>query len=662
MIVDPLTYAPAPIGSEDRYRLLVEAISDYAIYMLDPEGRVVSWNPGAERLKGYKTDEVLGEHFSLFFTPEDQTDGLPERALATALREGRFESEGWRVRKDGARFWALAVLDPIYTQTGSFIGYAKITRDLTERRNAELALARSEQQFRLLVQGVSDYAIYMLDPHGIVTNWNSGAQRIKGYRPDEIIGRHFSTFYSEEDREAGLPGVGLRTARLEGRFEKEGWRHRKDGSRFYAHVVIDAIFDDDGALIGFAKITRDITEKRAAQLALEQARDAFFQSQKMEAIGQLTGGVAHDFNNLLMVILGSLDLLKRRLPPDRRTTPLLENAFEAAQRGASLTQRMLSFARKQELRLTPVDLKTLVQGMAQLINRTLGVHCRIETRFPLNLRSALADAHQLELAVLNLVVNARDAMPNGGDIEISGRDADLGPGNELALAEGPYVRLSVKDHGVGMDEATLARASEPFFTTKGVGKGTGLGLPMVHGTAEQVGGKLVLHSAVGNGTTAEIWLPAAPELSAKAAPQEDGQHEDVRTEPLSILLVDDDLLVLTSTAELIKDLGHEVRVAVSGAEALRVLDEETWLDLVITDVLMPGMTGIELAKAVRSQRPEIAILLASGFAEIPNDMPKQFKRLAKPYRRNELERMLSAVANGLKFGDSETRRRSNDPS
>lgn len=644
--------ALAPTELQDRYRLLVEAVTDYAIYMLDPAGQVVSWNPGAERLKGYAAGEILNKHFSLFFTPEDQTDGLPERALRTALREGRFESEGWRVRKDGQRFWALAVLDPIYTPAGAFVGYAKVTRDLTERRNAELALARSEQQFRLLVQGVTDYAIYMLDPLGHVTNWNSGAQRIKGYQPDEIIGRHFSTFYSAHDREAGLPDIGLQTARREGRFEKEGWRYRKDGSRFWAHVVIDAIFDG-GALVGFAKITRDITEKRAAQLALEQAREAFFQSQKMEAIGQLTGGVAHDFNNLLMVILGSLDLLKRRLPSDHRTTPLLDNALEAAQRGASLTQRMLSFARKQELQVAPVDLKALVQGMAGLIDRTLGLHCRIQTRFPLDLRPALADAHQLELAVLNLVVNARDAMPDGGDIEISAHDVDLGPDNEHALAEGSYVRLSIRDDGAGMDGATLARAAEPFFTTKGVGKGTGLGLAMVHGTAEQVGGKLVLRSAVGTGTTAEIWLPAASIVSAASPLLEDARRDDLHARTLAILLVDDDALVLSSTAELIKDLGHDVLVAASGAEALTLLGEDGRFDLMVSDVLMPSMTGVELAEAVRSLRPGLDIVLASGFAELPGHLPAQFRRLAKPYRRDELERLLSNVAQREQLSDGE---------
>ena len=276
---------------------------------------------------------------------------MPQRALAIAARDGKFEAEGWRVRKDGTRFWAFVIIDAIY-DNGELIGFAKITRDLTERRQAEEELRRSEELFRRLVEGVTDYAIYMLDPSGIVSNWNAGAQRIKGYGPDEIVGQHFSIFYTDEDRSRGEPARSLAIAEREGRFEAEAWRQRKDGTRFWANVVIDAIRDPSGRLIGFAKITRDITERREAQLALERTREALLHSQKIEAIGKLTGGVAHDFNNLLTVVLGSLDLLRRYLPnDDPRITRLLDNALQGAQRGATLTQRMLAFARRQELDL-----------------------------------------------------------------------------------------------------------------------------------------------------------------------------------------------------------------------------------------------------------------------------------------------------------------------
>ena len=411
------------MSDDGRYRLLVEAVTDYAIYMLDPTGIVTSWNPGAQRFKGYLPAEIIGQHFSRFYMEEDQKAGLPARALETARREGKFECEGWRVRKDGTRFWAYVVIDPIRDPSGEIVGFAKITRDLTERREAEQALKASDDQFRLLVQGVTDYAIYLLDKEGRVTNWNPGAQRIKGYLSDEIIGRHFSQFYTDEDRKAGEPQRALETAEREGRFEKEGWRVRKDGSRFWAHVVIDPIRDDRGEILGYAKITRDITERRDAQQKLEKTREALFQSQKMDAIGQLTGGIAHDFNNLLMAVLGSLELMRKRLPDDPKLGALLENAVQGAQRGTTLTQRMLAFARRQELNQESVDIPELVRGMTDLLQRSLGPTVGIETRFPLVLKPIRTDANQLEMALLNLAVNARDAMPDGGQIVIAARPA-----------------------------------------------------------------------------------------------------------------------------------------------------------------------------------------------------------------------------------------------
>ena len=291
--------------------MLVEGITDYAIYLLDDSGHVTSWNRGAERFKGYTEGEIIGQHFSRFYTDEDKAIDLPATALRTAREEGRFEREGWRVRKDGTRFWAHVVIDPIRDSQGEVIGYAKITRDLSERRRAEEKLRASQEQFRLLVQGVTDYALYMLDLDGRVSSWNAGAERIKGYSHEEVVGQHFSQFYTPEDRQAGIPIKGLHEAAARGRWETEGWRVRKDGTRFWAHVVIDAIRDDSGQPIGFAKITRDITDRKSAERELEEARNALFQSQKMEAVGQLTGGVAHDFNNLLTVIIGGLDTLAR---------------------------------------------------------------------------------------------------------------------------------------------------------------------------------------------------------------------------------------------------------------------------------------------------------------------------------------------------------------
>jgi len=643
------------LTDEGRYRLLVEAVTDYAIYMLDASGIVTTWNPGAQRFKGYAANEIIGQHFSRFYTEDDRKTGLPNRALETAEREGKFEAEGWRVRKDGSRFWAYVVIDPIRDRSGQIIGFAKITRDLTERKAAEQVLHRSEEQFRLLVQGVSDYAIYLLDSEGNITSWNLGAQRIKGYFANEIIGQHFSRFYTDEDRAAGLPQLALETVRKQGRFEKEAWRVRKDGSRFWAHVIIDPIRDDEGSAIGYAKITRDITERRKAEEELQKAREFSLQAQKLEAIGQLTGGIAHDFNNLLMAVLGSLELLRKRLSDDPKSIALLENAAQGAQRGTTLTKRMLAFARNYEMKKEAIDIPTLVHGMKELVERSMGPSFNMEIRFPLSLNPVEADANQLELALLNLSLNARDAMADGGDIILAAREENISAGHRSGLKAGRYIRLSVTDTGEGMDQETLLKATEPFFTTKGVGKGTGLGLSMVHGFAEQSGGRLILHSQKGAGTTAELLLrvakasekpiPATPTPPAKAL------------RPLTILAVDDDALVLMNTVHMLEDLGHTVFEAYSGYEALEILRREDGIDLVVTDQAMPKMTGTELAKIIKREWPDIPVLLATGYADRVRGDDIGLPKLTKPYMQRELAEAIVRMNPPRRKGDRVVRLR-----
>jgi PAS domain S-box-containing protein len=625
-----------------RYRILVEAVTDYAIYMLDATGIVTSWNAGAQRFKGYTPEEIIGQHFSRFYGEEDRALKLPARALEISAREGKFEAEGWRIRKDGSRFWAHVVIDPIRDPSGRLVGYAKVTRDLTERRATEEALRRSEEQFRLLVQGVTDYAIYMLSPEGNVTNWNPGAQRIKGYTPAEIVGRHFSEFYTPEDREKGLPARALETAAREGKFESEGWRLRKDGSRFWSHVIIDPIRNDQGEIHGFAKITRDITERKAAQDSLDRAREALFQSQKMDAVGQLTGGVAHDFNNLLMAVLGSLELLRKRLPDDPAHLRLVDNAIMGAKRGAILTQRMLAFARRQELDARPLDVAQLVRSMTDLLERTLGADAEIEVEIPAALSQAVADENQLELALLNLCVNARDAMQRGGRIVIAAREEKVDLRHASGLSPGHYICLSVTDTGEGMAAETVARATEPFFTTKGVGKGTGLGLSMVHGMAEQMGGRLVLNSKLGEGTTAEIWLPAVPGAHRKQEVATEAAKSKTAPRKLRVLAVDDDRLVLFNTVAMLEDLGHEAVEAGSGEEALQLLRSQSF-DLVITDQSMPKMTGVQLMEAIARDWPELPMVLATGYAELPGGVEVKAPRLSKPFTERHLAQMLATV-------------------
>jgi PAS domain S-box-containing protein len=627
---------------DSAYRRLVEGISDYAIFWLQPDGAVATWNVGALHATGYDADDVVGAPFSMLFSGEDNDVGKAQALLTTALREGRSELDGWLVRKDGSRFWAQVLVDPV-REGDAALGFGVVMRDRTERRRLDEELRNSQEQFRVLVQGVADYAIYMLDPGGHVSSWNSGAERIKGYAPNEVIGRHYSAFFTPEDVERGEPMTNLAAVARDGRIETEGWRLRKDGSRFWAHVVIDRITDDSGKLIGFAKVTRDVTERRASALALEETREALFQSQKLEAVGQLTGGVAHDFNNLLMAVQGNLELMRDHAELPERLNRLVGNALTGVRRGVSLTQRMLAFARRQQLNLEPVNVVSLVSGMSDLLRTSLGPSIGIEVRFPLALPEVMGDINQLELCVLNLCVNARDAMTDGGVITIQAASEAIDGPHLLGLQPGKYVRLSITDDGLGMDAATLARATEPFFTTKGVGKGTGLGLSMVHGIAQQSGGALQLESSPTEGTTVSIYLPVAPSDAAEvpacapAAPRRMNQHVVESAGPLPVVLVvDDDPLVLSTAVEMLNYAGYDARGAASANEALRRLESIDELVAVVTDHAMPGMTGSELAVELAVRRPGLRVVLASGYSELPVAAAGIAVQLQKPFGRDAL--------------------------
>lgn len=637
---------------DSAYRRLVEGISDYAIFWLQPGGAIATWNAGAFHATGYGAAEMLGASFDVLFSGEDNGRGAASALLDLALREGRSELDSWLVRKDGTRFWAQILVDPV-RDGDQTVGFGVVMRDRTERKRLDEELRNSQEQFRVLVQGVADYAIYMLDPGGHVTSWNSGAERIKGYAPEEVIGRHYSAFFTPEDVARNEPTTNLEAVAREGRIETEGWRQRKDGSRFWAHVVIDRITDDDGKLIGFAKVTRDVTERRASALALEETREALFQSQKLEAVGQLTGGVAHDFNNLLMAVQGNLELMRDHAELPERMGRLVGNALTGVRRGVSLTQRMLAFARRQQLHLEPVNVVGMVSGMSDLLRTSLGPSIGIEVVFPLELPEVMGDINQLELCVLNLCVNARDAMADGGVITIRAGVEELGGVHLVAAPPGRYVRLSITDTGSGMDAATLARATEPFFTTKGVGKGTGLGLSMVHGIAQQSGGALHLESRETGGTTVSIYLPVAVADPDAAASQEErvpmatsyiSEKAANGTERLPVVLVvDDDPLVLSTAVEMLNYSGYDARGASSAREALRRLETIDDLLAVVTDHAMPGMTGSELAKELASLRPGLRVVLASGYAEIPSVVTGIAVQLQKPFGRDAL---LAAIRGG----------------
>jgi PAS domain S-box-containing protein len=627
----------SPVGVDRRFQMLVEAVTDYAIYMIDADGRVTSWNRGAERIKGYRAEEVLGRHFSMFFTPEDRETGRPARALATAAQAGRFEQEGWRLRKDGTRFWALAVLDAIHDDTGELVGFAKITRDITERRAAQEALQESERGFRLLIQSVIDYAIFMLDPDGRVANWNSGAQRMKGYSAEEIVGAHFSAFYTEEDRRAGLPAHALDKARREGKFEIEGWRVRRDGSRFWASVVIDPIHDEQGQLIGFAKITRDITEQRDAQRKLAETREQLFQAQKMEAIGQLTGGIAHDFNNLLTIILGGADMAERLVGDNDKLKRILGNMRHAVKRGETLTKQLLAFSRRQALKPQIIDLHEQMNVITDLLSRSLRGDIEIITDVAADVAPIEVDASQLELALLNVGLNARDAMPHGGTLRISARHAspreDGDPRDCVAVA--------ITDTGIGIPEDIKHRVIEPFFTTKPVGKGSGLGLSQAYGFAAQSGGLMTIDSAVGSGTTVTFYLPVAKSLPAKPAKRHEVSRISGRG---TILVVEDDPAIAELAVSLLEDAGFTARLVTTAQSALEEL-ARNGVDALFSDIMLPGgMNGAELAHLVRSKFPGIGVLLATGFAESTTSMlAKDFPVVTKPYDQHTLVGALAKI-------------------
>jgi PAS domain S-box-containing protein len=471
-------------------------------------------------------------------------------------------------------------------------------------------------RYRRLVDAITDYAIYMLDPRGVVSSWNPGAQRFKGYAAEEIVGRHFSCFYTGEDRAAGLPAIGLATAEREGRWETEGWRVRKDGSQFWAHVVIDCIRAEDGEVVGYAKITRDVTERRETQRALDEAREALFQSQKIEALGQLTGGVAHDFNNLLTVIIGGLDTLKRSEPHEVvRRNRALDMSLHAAERAASLTSRLLAFSRRQPLQPTPTDLNILVRDMTELLHRTLGEAVELEGVLAPRLWQVEVDQNQLESAILNLAVNARDAMPVGGKLTIETGNTFLDESYSAKDAEvlpGQYAVVAVSDTGLGMPKEIMARVFEPFYTTKEVGRGTGLGLSMVYGFVKQSGGHVTIYSEVGQGTTVKLYLPryigegAAPTKVEKLAPA--GSNGEV------VLVVEDNDDVRAYSVMSLTELGYRVLEARHAEAALSVLETDQHIDLLFSDIVLPGMSGRALVDRALELRPELKVLFTTGYS------------------------------------------------
>jgi len=520
---------------------------------------------------------------------------------------------------------------------------------------------RSEDRYRLLVEGVVDYAIFMIDTEGKVTNWNQGAERLFGYSAEEIVNGSFAQFFTAEAVAAGFPARALATALGEGRYEVEIEHVRKSGIRFWANMVLDPVRDAAGRLRGFAAITRDVTERHQQEATLEETRAALAQAQKMEAVGQLTGGVAHDFNNLLTAILGNIELLEERSLADRPDLArLLRSAKAAAERGAKLTQRLLAFSRRQMLQPRPADLNQLVAGMSDLLHHTLGEIIRIETTLAPDLWRSFVDPNQMESALLNLAVNARDAMPDGGTLTIeTGNtcvDTDVAASRGW-VTPGHYVTVTVTDTGIGMSDDVISRAFEPFFTTKTEGQGTGLGLSQVYGFVTQSGGHVTIKSHPGQGTKVRIYLPPCHAGQEEAGKIEAGEIEAGEpAEPPgaavpngsgTILVAEDDADVRTFSTEALTRLGYQVLEAADAATALRLLAGHPEIQLLFTDIVLPDMNGRLLAEKARAHDPRLKILFTTGYDRAAAGEQSSGHRgvhlLTKPFTAGSLARKLEQV-------------------
>jgi len=496
-----------------------------------------------------------------------------------------------------------------------------------ERKN--LALNSVRRHFQILIEGVVDYAIFALDKEGHIASWNSAAQKIMGYTAEEIIGKHFGIFYRPDERRAGAPDRALELASQRGKHEVEGWRIRKNGTPFFITGSVASTRDDAGNLLGFINILRDATERRDAEEKLVQAREQLAMSQKMEAIGKLTGGIAHDFNNLLMIIGGSAQIFARLLDP--KLPRAIEAIQNAAKRGESLTRQLLTFSRHQHLSPTVVDLNASIKNMRTMIESSLRGNIVYNENIGDGVWPVKVDLAELELAIVNIAVNARDAMPSGGTFTLSVSDVTINQEVGDNRLEGAFLAIAFSDTGTGIPPNLLSKMFDPFFTTKEVGKGTGLGLSQVYGFAHQAGGTVTADSEVGQGTTITVYLPSCADeqiTSKKASAKTKARHSQRQT----VLVVDDSADVAEVTSSLFEHLGYETIYRDSAEAALKLLEAGTKIDLVFSDIVMPGtIDGVGLAREIRSQYPNLPVVLTTGYSDAAKEAPSNLRILRKPF-------------------------------
>jgi PAS domain S-box-containing protein len=658
---------PQPGGPDDPFRLLVESVSDYAIFMLDTTGHVLTWNAGAERLKGYKPEEIIGQHFSKFYPAAAVQRGHPAYELRVATAEGRFEEEGWRVRKDGSLFWANVVITALRDRTGTLRGFGKVTRDLTQRREYEESLRHSEERFRLLVEGVRDYAIFMLDANGHVATWNAGAQRINGYTGDEIIGQHFSKFYPQDAIESGWPDHELQVAAAEGRFQDEGWRIRKDGSRLWASVTITALRDEAGRLRGFAKLTRDLSERKEAQTAhadgerreemLEAERSARMEAQRAARMkDEFLATLSHELRTPLNAILGWTQVLRM----GRQGPEEIKHGLEVIERNAraqvqliddllDLSRILAGQIRLDVQRVTLVDVITaVVESVAPAANAK-GVHLEkiLDPRGSL----VSGDPARLQQVVWNLLTNAIKFTPRGGRVQV------------LLERVNSHIELSVSDNGIGIPISFLPHVFERFTQKDGTASrshgGLGLGLAISKQLVELHGGSIQAKSrGEGHGATFTVKLPLLVVQDEAESPR---VHPTHATDPenmllpnlraLTVLVVDDEADARELVSRVLENQGAKVILAGSGEEALKVI-EVNRPDVLVSDVGMPGMDGYQLMRQVRAtetkgQRlPAIALTAFARAEDRKRAMLAGYQsHLAKPFDTAELVLVVADLVN-----------------
>jgi PAS domain S-box-containing protein len=573
---------PLDTSLDGRFQLLIEAVSDYGIFVLDADGHVISWNTGAERMKGYTREEIIGKHFSIFYPPGPIATGWPDEELRRARKLGRFEDEGWRVRKDGTRFWANVVITCVYDANGVPNGFVKITRDLTERRNHEEDLRESEERFRLLVETVRDHAIFMLDPDGIVRSWNPGAQALKGYAGSEIIGRHFSTFYTPQDQRDGKPGAELRAARANGRVEDEGWRVRKDGTVFWANVVITAIHGRGGELIGFAKVTRDMTERRQLEKLEHSSR----------TMSQFLAMLAHELRNPLAPMRNAVTVMQL----ETLSSPALRNCRDIIDRQLTQVTRLVDdLLDIGRLTTGKIKLRSEVLRLAEIVGRSVETarpvidarHHQLEVDLPDEPIYANGDSTRMSQIIQNLLVNAAKYTPENGQIRLK-LDRDDG-----------FTRLTISDNGRGIASDDLERIFD-LFAQGANGRpdesGLGVGLTLARSLAEMQGGTLDAQSpGLGKGSTFTLRLPAVNMPPAAESAGTNGHATDA----VRLLVVDDNRDSADTATAVLRMLGHEVECAYGGQEAIETATRFR-PSVVLLDLAMPGMDGFETLRRLRA--------------------------------------------------------------